>query len=156
MEEIMNEQSNIALLKQAYDAYSKGDIQRVMSIFAQDIEFDLPEVEGIPFTGKRRGIAQVGEFFRLMDESQEAREFTPDQFIAQDDQVIVLGHCTFAVKATGTEYSDDWCHVFTVTSGKVTKFKEYSDTHKAAQAFQPKGAGIGAGTGAGTSRPAVH
>jgi ketosteroid isomerase-like protein len=156
MEEIMNEQSNIALLKQAYDAYSKGDIQRVMGIFAQDIEFDLPEVEGVPFSGKRRGIAQVGEFFRLMDESLEAREFTPDQFIAQGDQVIVLGHCTFAVKATGTEYSDDWCHVFSVTGGKVTKFKEYSDTHKAAQAFQPKGAGIGAGTGAGTSRPAVH
>jgi ketosteroid isomerase-like protein len=156
VEEIMDEQNNIALLRQAYDAYSKGDIQRVMGMFAQDIDWDIPEVEGLPFTGKRHGIDQVGEFFRLMGECQEAREFTPDQFIAQGDQVIVLGHCTFAVKATGTEYSDEWCHVFTVAGGRVTKFKEYSDTHKAAQAYQPKGAGIGAGAGAGTTRPAIH
>jgi ketosteroid isomerase-like protein len=156
MEGIMDEQTNIALLRQAYDAYSKGDIQRVMGMFAQDIEWDMPEVEGIPFSGKRHGIGQVGEFFRLMDECQEAREFTPDQFIARGDQVIVLGHCTFAVRTTGLEYSDEWCHVFTVKAGKVTSFKEYSDTHKAAQAFMVKGAGVGAAAGAGTSRPAIH
>jgi ketosteroid isomerase-like protein len=154
MEGIMNEQANIGLLRQAYDAYSKGDIQRVMGIFAQDVDWDIPEVEGLPFTGKRHGLGQVGEFFRLMNECQEAREFTPDQFIAQGDQVIVLGHCTFAVRTTGLEYSDEWCHVFTIAGGKVTKFKEYSDTHKAAQAFMVKGAGVGAG--AGTSRPAIH
>jgi ketosteroid isomerase-like protein len=154
MEGIMDEQTNIGLLRQAYDAYSKGDIQRVMGMFAQDIEWDMPEVEGIPFSGKRHGIGQVGEFFRLMDECQEAREFTPDQFIAQGDQVIVLGHCTFAARTTGLEYSDEWCHVFTVKGGKVTSFKEYSDTHKAAQAFMVKGAGVGAG--AGSSRPAIH
>jgi ketosteroid isomerase-like protein len=156
MEGIMSEQENISLLKQAYDAYDKGDIQRLLGLLAQDVEWELPEVEGIPFTGKRRGLSQAADFFRVMDECQETREFKPDSFVAQDDQVIVLGHGTFAVKATGVEYSDNWCHVFRVAGGKIASFREYSDTHKAAQAYQPQGAGAGAAAGKGATRPAVH
>jgi ketosteroid isomerase-like protein len=152
MEGIMNEQANISLLKQAYDAYGQGDIQRLLGMLAQDIDWDMPDIEGIPFAGKRHGVDQVADFFRILAECQEPREFRPDQFIAQGDQVVVLGHGTFAVKATGAEFSSDWCHVFRVSGGKIASFKEYDDTHQAAQAYQQQG--IGAGTTA--QRPAVH
>jgi ketosteroid isomerase-like protein len=152
----MNEQANIDLVKQGYDAFAKGDIPRLLSYFAQDIEWTLPEVEGIAFTGKRRGLNQVAEFFKIMNDAQETREFLPDDYFAQGDRVVVLGHCTFTVKATGADYSDEWTHVFTISGGKVSKFKEYSDTHKAALAFQPRaGAGLGAGAAA-TPRPPIH
>jgi ketosteroid isomerase-like protein len=156
MEGIMNEQANIELLKQAYDAYGKGDIQRLLGLCTQDITWELPEVEGIPFTGKRQGLAQAADFFRILDECQEAREFRTDQFIAQGDQVAVLGHFTFTVRATGAEYSDDWCHVFRIAGGKIASFKEYCDTYKAAQAYQAPAAGAGAAAGKGAPRPAVH
>jgi ketosteroid isomerase-like protein len=156
MEGIMSTQANISLLKQAYDAYDKGDIQRLLSMCAQDIEWDLPEVEGIPFTGKRHGLNQVADFFRILAECQEPREFKPDQFIGQDDQVAVLGHATFAVKASGAEFSGDWYHVFRIAGGKIASFKEYDDTHRAAQAYQAQGAIAGAAAGKGATRPAVH
>jgi ketosteroid isomerase-like protein len=156
MEGIMSEQANISLLKQAYDAYDKGDIPRLLGLLAQDIEWVLPEVEGIPFTGKRRGLGQASDFFRVMDEVQETREFKPDRFLAEGDLVIVLGHGTFVARATGIEYSDDWCHVFRIAGGKIASFREYCDTHKAAQAFQPQGAPAGAAAGKGATRPAVH
>jgi ketosteroid isomerase-like protein len=155
MEGIMSEQ-NISLLKQAYDAYDKGDIQRLLGLLAQDIEWDLPEVEGIPFTGKRRGLGQVSDFFRVLAECQEPREFKPDQYIGQGDRVVVLGHATFTVKATGAEFSGDWCHVFRIAGGKIASFKEYDDTYKAAQAYQLPGAIAGAAAGKGATRPAVH
>jgi ketosteroid isomerase-like protein len=63
MEGIMNEQANIDMVKQGYDAYVKGDIGRLLGLFAQDITWELPEVEGIPFTGKRQGLEQLGEVF---------------------------------------------------------------------------------------------
>jgi ketosteroid isomerase-like protein len=148
----MNEQANISLLKQAYDAYQRGDIQTLLGMAAQDIEWELPEVEGIPFTGKRRGVDQVAEFFRLLAECQEPREYKPERFIAQDDQVVVQGHARFAVKATGAEFGGDWCHVFRITGGKIASFKEYDDTHQAAQAYQPRGAGAGATA----PQPSVH
>jgi ketosteroid isomerase-like protein len=148
----MDEQANIGLLKQAYDAYGKGDIQRLLGMCAPDIDWELPEVEGIPFTGKRHGVGQVGEFFRILAECQEPREFRPDRFIAQDDQVVVLGHATFTVRATGAEFSGDWCHVFRVDGGRIASFKEYDDTHQAAQAYQPQGIGAGAAA----SQPSIH
>jgi uncharacterized protein len=156
MERIMNEQANISLLKQAYDAYDKGDIPRLLGLLAQDIEWELPEVEGIPFTGKRRGVDQVADFFRVLADCQDMREFRPDRFIGQDDQVVVLGHGTFTVKATGADYGSDWCHVFRVAGGKIASFKEYDDTYRAAQAYQGRGAGAGAAAGTGATRPAIH
>jgi ketosteroid isomerase-like protein len=152
----MNEQANIDLLKQAYDAYDKGDIQRLLGMLAQDIDWDLPEVEGIPFTGKRQGLGQAADFFRIMRECQEPREFKPDRFIAQDDLVVVLGHGSFTVKSTGAEYSDEWCHVFRVDGGKIASFKEYCDTNKAAQAYQAQGAQAGAAAAKDASRPSIH
>lgn len=152
----MSEQSNISLLKQAYDAFGKGDIQTLLGLLAQDIDWELPEVEGIPFTGKRRGLAQAADFFRVLDECQETREFGPDSFLAEGDLVIVLGHGTAVVRATGIEYSDNWCHVFRIAGGKIASFREYCDTHKAAQAYQPQGARTGAAAGKGATRPSVH
>jgi ketosteroid isomerase-like protein len=156
MEAIMNEQANTELIKQAYDAYDKGDVPRLLGLCAQDIHWELPEVEGIPFTGKRHGLGQAADFFRIMDECQDTRDFGADRFFAQGDQVVVLGHGTFTVRATGAEYSDDWCHVFSIAGGKIASFKEYCDTHKAAQAYQPQGAGTGAAAGKGAPSPAVH
>jgi ketosteroid isomerase-like protein len=152
----MNEQANISLLKQAYDAFNQGDIQRLLGMFAQDITWELPEVERIPFTGKRRGIDQVADFFRVLAECQDTREFGPDRFIAQGDDVTVLGHATFVVRETGIEYSDEWCHIFHIAGGKIASFKEYDDTYKAAQAYQLPGAIAGAAAGKGATRPAVH
>ena len=152
----MSEQANIGLLKQAYDAYGKGDIPRLLGLCAQDIAWELPEVEGIPFTGKRRGVSQVADFFRVLAECQEARDFMPDQYIGQGDQVVVLGHATFAVKASGVEFSGDWCHVFRIANGKIASFKEYDDTYQAAKAYHLQGAITGAAAGKGATRPAVH
>jgi ketosteroid isomerase-like protein len=156
MEDIMRERDNIELVRQGYDAYSKGDLTRLLSLFSRDIDWDMPSIDGVPFTGKRHGISAVGEFFRLMDDCQEAREMTPDEFIGQGDKVVVLGHCTFYVKATGREYSSDFCHLFRIEGDKVVSFKEYDDTYAAAKAYQPDIAGVGATGTRAEPRPSVH
>jgi uncharacterized protein len=156
METIMREQDNIALVRQGYDAYSKGDLPRLLSIFSRDIDWDMPSIESVPFTGKRHGIDAVGECFRLMDEYQVAREFIPDDFIGQGDKVLVLGHCTFHVKSTGRDFSSDFCHVFRIAGDKVASFKEYDDTYAAAKAYQPDIAGIGAAGTRAEPRASIH
>jgi ketosteroid isomerase-like protein len=157
MEGIMKEQDNIGLVRQAYEAFDKGDTQRLLSLFARDIDWDLPEVEGISFTGKRKGVDQVAEFFRQMADQQDAREFKADDFIGQGDRVVVLGHCTWTVKATGLDYSDEFCHLFTIKDGKIASFKEFADTHRAALAYQPRPGTLGAGAAAAaTTRSSVH
>jgi ketosteroid isomerase-like protein len=157
MEGIMSEQGNIDLVRQCYEAFSNGDTERLLNYMMKDIAWELPAVEGIPFSGKRQGREAVAEFFRLVMDLQEVREFRPIEFTAQGDRVVVTGHYEWTVKATRAEFGCDWCHVFHIAMGEISKFTEFTDTHKAALAYQPDAAGAMKGaarTDAG--RPTAH
>ena len=131
----MNEQRNTEIVKQAYDNFKRGDIESVLGLMSNDIDWRLPAVEGMPQSGERRGINQVGEFFSLLAETQEFSEFEPREFIAQGDRVVALGNYRWMAKPTGREFSSNFVHVFTLSDGKVTGFDEYFDTAVAAAAF---------------------
>lgn len=154
----MNEQANTDIVKQCYEAFGKGDIQRLLAYMQPDIEWELPVVPGVAFSGKRSGTAQVAEFFRMLDEAQSARLFEPRDFIAQGDRVAVIGHYAWTVKASGAQYESDWIHLFTLRDGKVAAFREFTDTHSAALAYQAQAQGMmsqSMNQGA-AAQPAVH
>jgi len=96
----------------------------------------LPEIENVPFAGKRQGRGAVGEFFSTLASLQDARSFEPREFIAQGDKVVVLGHYVWQVKANGRTYESDFAHVFTVRGGQIGAFHEYTDTAAGANAFR--------------------
>jgi ketosteroid isomerase-like protein len=153
----MSEQENIQLVRQCYEAFLNGETERMLNYMMKSIDWELPEVEGIPFSGKRHGRDAVAEFFRLVNELQEAREFRPMEFTAQGDRVVVTGHYEWTVKATRAEFGCDWCHVFHITMGEISKFTEFTDTHKAALAYQPQAADAMKGAARpGAERPTAH
>src|SRR5262249_8303101 len=114
-----------------------GDIPTLLQSMSEDITWHLPEIENVPFAGKRRGRGAVGEFFATLASLQDARSFEPREFIAQGDKVAVLGHYVWQVKANRRTYEGDFAHVFTVRGGKIIGFHEYTDTAAAAKAFLP-------------------
>lgn len=132
----MNEQKNTEIVKQAYDNFKSGNIQAVLSLLSEDVDWRLPKVENMPHSGTRRGINQVTEFFSLLAETQQSKEFEPREFIAEGDRVVALGHYVWQANATGREFESNFVHVFTVRDGKVTGFDEYFDTANAAAAFR--------------------
>ena len=132
----MNEQQNIRLVQDAYAAYARGDIDTVLACMTAQIEWELPAVPSLSFTGKRKGCDQVAEYFRLSAEKQVMREFIPKQFIAQDDKVVVLGFGAWTARDTGLDFESDWVHVFTVSEGRIAAFREFMDAHVAVEAFQ--------------------
>lgn len=131
----MNEQANIDLVRQCYDAFQRGDIHAVLTHLDPGIDWHLPETEGIAFTGRRHGAEQVGEFFRQVGEQMELQSFTPRDFIAQGDRVVALGHYDWMVRKTGAGFGSEWVHVFTVRDGRITDFQEFIDTARLADAF---------------------
>jgi ketosteroid isomerase-like protein len=131
----MNEQQNIDLIRQAYDAYGCGDLDRLLDCMDPAIDWELPAVPGLAFTGKRHGRDEVAEYFRLASEKQQMRGFEARDFIAQGDKVIVLGHGAWTAKDTGQDFASDWVHVFTVRDGRIQAFREFMDAHVAVEAF---------------------
>lgn len=124
----MNEQTNRQLVQQAYQKVKAGDMQSFLNSLTEDVQWQLPEMENVPFAGTWHGREQVGQFFNTVAQAQDDGELELEEFIAQGDKVVVLGRFSWRVKSTGRVSASDWAHVWTVKSGKITHFCEYVDT----------------------------
>ena len=132
----MSEQENTKIVQQAYDNFKNGDLPALLGLFSDDIDWQLPQIENMPFFGARKGRAATGEFFQSLAEAQEVLTFNPKEFVAQGDKVVALGDYSWRVKATGREFGSDWVHVWTVKDGKLSGFQEYTDTAAASKAHR--------------------
>jgi ketosteroid isomerase-like protein len=131
----MTEQNNTQLVKQAYENFKKGDIPSVLNFFSDDIQWELDEVENVPFSGSRHGKEEVRKFFDELSDAQHVLQFDPQEFIAQDELVVALGHYAWSVRSTDRMYESDFAHVFSIRDGKIFRFREYFDTAAAAAAY---------------------
>ncbi|HKY04151.1 MAG TPA: nuclear transport factor 2 family protein [Blastocatellia bacterium] len=132
----MSEQENIKLVQQAYANFKSGDIEALPGLFSDDIQWQLPEVENVPYAGRRQGRQEVAGFFASLAEAQDSLEFNPQEFIAQGEKVVATGQYQWRTRETGRNFGGDWAHVFTIENGKITGFHEYTDTAALARAFQ--------------------
>ena len=132
----MNEAANTQTLRECYEKFGSGDIPGLLALFAEDIDWTIPEVENAPYSGTRHGRESVAEFFKLLADTEDITHFEPREYIAQGDRVVVLGRSTSTVRETGRHYSTEWVHVCTVKDGKLTNFLEFFDSAAATRAFQ--------------------
>jgi uncharacterized protein len=131
----MSVQQNVQIVKDAYAAFGRGDIQGLLALFAEDIEWITPG-EGWPLAGTYRGLAGVADFFQKISEMVEISFLEPREFVGQGDRVLVVGFSSGRVKATNREFENNWVIAFTVRNGKVTNVREYIDTLALARGFE--------------------
>jgi uncharacterized protein len=132
------EQDNVKVVQQAYANFKTGSIPALLDQLSEKVEWQLPEMEGVPLGGKRKGRDGVAGFFTKLAETEEVISFEPREFVAQGDKVVAMGSYSFRVKGTQRDFTSDFAHVFTVQNGKVARFQEYLDTAKAVAAYQKK------------------
>ena len=131
---------NVEIVRSGYDCVGRGDIEGLLALFDDAIEWKTPGPKELPTAGTRRGRQQVAEFFQTMDKVFEITRMEPRTFLADGDRVVVLGVDTSRIKATGTVLDGEWAHVFTLKNGKVVAFQEYLDTAPTMAALQAAGA----------------
>jgi ketosteroid isomerase-like protein len=129
-------EKNTAIAQQAYENFKTGNIQALLDQLSDNVTWNLPEVEGVPLSGKRTGRDSVKEFFATVARDQEVIEFEPREFVAEGDKVVSLGHYKWRVKGTGREFASNFAHVFTIRDGKVTGFREFFDSAAVAAAYR--------------------
>jgi ketosteroid isomerase-like protein len=118
-----------------YAAFGRGDVRVILEGLAPDVTWTVPGPISIPIYGTRTGRAQVAEFFKALSENLAFEEFSPREFIAQGERVIVFGYERAKTLPAGRIYESEWAHVFTFKNGQVLAFREYSDTAQVLQAF---------------------
>ena len=115
-------EGNGALIKGAYDAFSRGDIDGATAVFADDIFWHVPG-RG-PLSRDYRGRGEVLGFFgHFMELSGGTFRLQVDAVLAQGDRVVVL--CTESAQRGSRSWSSPQVHVWTVKDGKATAFCEY-------------------------------
>ena len=124
----MNEEANTKLVQRTYELFKSGEIETLLNMYSDDVVWHVPEMENVPYAGTITGRQSVVEFFALLDKTEENLTFETTKFIAQGDNVVVLGNFSWRVKSTNKEYASDFAHVVTVADSKITGFHEYLDT----------------------------
>jgi len=132
----MSEHENRQFVEQAYATFKAGDIPTLLQSLSEDVTWQLPEIENVPFSGKRQGRGAVGEFFSTLASLQDARSFEEREFIAQGDKVVVLGHYVWQVKANERIFESDFAHIYAVRGGQIVAFQEHTDSAAVAKAFR--------------------
>jgi ketosteroid isomerase-like protein len=134
----MKEQENINLIKKSYEHFLQGDIEGIIKMCTDDIEWEIPGPSEIPTTGKYKGPEQLAQFFSKLNNTFEPIKFEPQEFIAQNDRVVTLGEYTWRVKSTGRTVTSRWAHVTRIRDGKCASFLEFGDTAAAVDAIRGK------------------
>jgi uncharacterized protein len=141
----MQQNSNVDIVRRGYEAFGRGDLDTLMTLFAEDISWVTPgPPEQLPTAGIRRGPQQVADFFQTLNTHFEVQQFTPRDFIAEGNKVVVIGDEVARSRKTGRPINLAWCHVFEMRDGKVATFNEYFDTFAAVDALREKAAAAGA------------
>jgi ketosteroid isomerase-like protein len=130
------EDENQWIVEQVYAAFGRGDLPRIVTAMAEDVEWRHPRPDDIPWGGERRGHRGVTDFLEAMTTTLAVEQFTPLEFLVEDERVVVLGRERMRVRATGLAYEADWVHAWTVHGGKITRFREYTDTAAIVEALR--------------------
>lgn len=114
----MSEQENKELMERGYAAFSSGDLDTVMSLFDDDIEWVQPGDSAI--SGTFHGKTEVMEHFGRL--AQKDLSVTVKRLIAEGDTVVAITEVT-----AGGETGED-ADVFTIRNGKTVRAEIHGDT----------------------------
>lgn len=127
---------NVEIARGGYDAFNRGEIEAVLGIMDPDIEWQEPEVEGLPASGIHHGREAVAEnVFGRVQEDWDEFQVLPEEFLDAGERVVVLGRFQGKGKASGGTLDAPFAHIWTLRDGKLVWFRNYMDTANFLQAL---------------------
>jgi ketosteroid isomerase-like protein len=125
-------ETNAALVISAYEAFSRGKIQSVLTTLAKDILWHVPG-RG-PLSGDYHGHDQVLGFFdHFMRLSDGSFRVQIDEVFAKGEMVVIL--CTETARRGGRSWSSPQVHVWTIRDGRAIGFRQYQGDQQAEDEF---------------------
>jgi ketosteroid isomerase-like protein len=116
-------EENVALVRRAFDAYTRGDIDAVLALCDEDILVtQAEEVPGVP--PQQRGHAGVLEAFGIWPEQWDDFQVEIKEILADPgDQVVVATRQSGRGKQSGVEVEAEFTFLFAIRDGKITEWR---------------------------------
>jgi uncharacterized protein len=120
------ESQNIAVVQRGYEAFSKGDVETLKTLFSPSASWHAP-ASGV-LRGNYRGAQAILEFFgQLGQETHGTVRAEPESMAASGDQVFVLHRSTG--KRRGKTLDTKEVLVFKLDQGVVTEVTEFQSDY---------------------------
>ena len=124
---------NVELVRRGYEAFDREDIDGILPLLDQQVEWRNPEDS--PIAGVWHGHKGVRDWFALTREVYDEMRFRPDEFKElPDGRILVLLHAGFKAKQSGIEMKLPFAHLITIRTGLVTHLQMYTDQQRAWEA----------------------
>lgn len=115
----MSEQEqNVEVVKKGYEAFMAGDIETLMSLLDDNIEWIQPGQSVV--SGTYHGKGELGDYISRL--AEKSTTVNPHRFLADGDTVVVLSDVS-----AGNEKGQD-AEVYTIRDGKTVRAQVYTDT----------------------------
>lgn len=114
----MSEQENKELIRRGYEAFATGDMESLMNLFDDDIEWVQPGESAV--SGTYHGKTELMEYLGRL--AQRPISIRVDQMTAEGDTVVALTE----ISVDGQIGRD--ADVFTVRDGKTIAVRIHGDT----------------------------
>lgn len=129
------QQANVDVVQAMYDGFAEGNIDTVLALMAEDIEWNEAEnfiyADLNPYKGPQN-VAE-GLFARLGGEWEYFKLTGMSVKPVGESGVLGTGRYQAKHKASGKELDAQFAHVWEVNDGKATSFQQYTDTKQAAE-----------------------
>ena len=135
----MSAEQNIETARQMYQAFGRGDVQAMLDLVTDDIDWSTDAaIPSAPWYGPRHGKAEVASFFEAIGQAGPVTEFTPLAFASNDDgDVMVFIRYAFTVTATGKHVAMNMHHYWKFRDGKACFVRSSEDTAQVTAALTP-------------------
>jgi ketosteroid isomerase-like protein len=125
-------QENVEIARQALDAYTRRDLERVRGLADPEIELDWSASHGW-LAGVYRGVEETLRFYEGYFEAFDEIVIEPDRFIDAGESVVVP-NVAHQKGRDGIEVSARSTLVFTVSDHRLIRVCLYQETDQALRA----------------------
>jgi ketosteroid isomerase-like protein len=116
-------QENVEILRRAYEALGRGDLELVLEACDPQIECRLPE--GGINAGTLRGRDSLRTLLEGYLDSFEDYRAEPDRFLEADDRVVAFLRITGRGRGSGLDFEDRPAHLWTIRDGKAIRLEVF-------------------------------
>jgi uncharacterized protein len=125
-----------AVVQEFLAARLAGDTERLMGLFADEVDWVLAENPTAPWIRPRSTAAEcAAQADELMEHTvPEDAQASVDTFLVDGTDAVLMGHLSGTVRATGKSFEGPFALHLTVENGRITRHRLYENSLSIAEA----------------------
>jgi hypothetical protein len=129
----MTDNPHLPVLEQAYRRWNEtkgGSAMEILELFDDEVEMRSvlsPDVDH-EVSGTHRTKAEAANYFAGLALDWEMLAYDVDRFIADGDDIVMVGRCCWRNRATGKVVDSPKVDIWHFENGRITQFLEMFDS----------------------------